>query len=236
MQKEIRATAFLLRQHFCAPSTKKLCAIWEASELTFAAIERTIASWRRERNPAGIRQVSDRQEGGGRNRMAAKEFRAPAIFLDMDGSIADLYGVEGWLEALQSENAAPYADAQPLCDMAALRRVLQELKAQNYIIGIISWSSKTGSPKFHKAIRKAKLEWLQKHNLLDVCSHIHIQRYGTPKSAIAQRHTTLSPSAILIDDEARNRVEWWEHKGTAIDPTETNLIEELQKLAQARNT
>ena len=63
MQKEIRATAFLLRQHFCAPSTKKLCAIWEASELTFAAIERTIASWRRERNPAGIRQVSDRQEG-----------------------------------------------------------------------------------------------------------------------------------------------------------------------------
>lgn len=166
--------------------------------------------------------------------MAAKEFRAPAIFLDMDGSIADLYGVEGWLEALQSENAAPYADAQPLCDMAALRQVLEELKAQNYIIGIISWSSKTGSPKFHKAIRKAKLEWLRKHNLLDVCSHIHIQRYGTPKSAIAQRHTTLSPAAILIDDEARNRVEWWEHEGTTIDPTETNLIEELQKIAQTQ--
>lgn len=168
--------------------------------------------------------------------MAAKNnaANAPAIFLDMDGSIADLYGVEGWLEALQSENAAPYADAQPLCDMAALRRVLEELKAQNYIIGIISWSSKTGSPKFHKAIRKAKLEWLRKHNLLDVCSHIHIQRYGTPKSAIAQRHTTLSPAAILIDDEAQNRVEWWEHNGTAINPTETNLIEELQKIAQAQ--
>ena len=164
--------------------------------------------------------------------MAAKEFRAPAIFLDMDGSIADLYGVEGWLEALQSENAAPYADAQPLCDMAALRRVLEELKAQNYIIGIISWSSKTGSPAFHRAIRKAKLEWLRKHELFDLFSCIHIQRYGTPKSAIAQRHTTLSPSAILIDDEARNRVEWWKHEGTAIDPTETNLIEELQKLAQ----
>lgn len=166
--------------------------------------------------------------------MAAKrEMNAPAIFLDMDGSIADLYGVEGWLEALQSENAAPYADAQPLCDMAALRQVLEELKAQNYIIGIISWSSKTGSPAFHRAIRKAKLEWLRKHELLDVCSHIHIQRYGTPKSAIAQRHTTLSPAAILIDDEAQNRVEWWEHEGTAIDPTETNLVEELQKLAQA---
>lgn len=171
-----------------------------------------------------------------RNFAAAKEWRAPAIFLDMDGSIADLYGVEGWLEALQSENAAPYADAQPMCDMAALRRVLEELKAQNYIIGIISWSSKTGSPKFHRAIRKAKIAWLQKHNLLDVFSCIHIQKYGTPKSAIAQRHTTLSPAAILIDDEARNRVEWWEHEGTAIDPTETNLVEELRKLAQAQNT
>ena len=169
-----------------------------------------------------------------RNFAAAKEWRAPAIFLDMDGSIADLYGVEGWLEALRSENASPYADAQPMCDMAALRQVLEELKAQNYIIGIISWSSKTGSPKFHKAIRKAKLEWLRKHELFDLFSCIHIQKYGTPKSAIAQRHTILSSSTILVDDEARNRVEWWEHEGTAIDPTETNLVEELRKLAQAQ--
>lgn len=169
-----------------------------------------------------------------KNFAAAAEMRVPAIFLDMDGSIADFYGVEGWLEALRSENPAPYADAEPMCDMAALRRVLEELKAQNYIIGIISWSSKTGSPAFHRAIRKAKIAWLQKHNLLDVCSCIHIQRYGTPKSTIARRHTTLSPAAILIDDEARNRVEWWEHEGTAIDPTETNLVEELRKLAQAR--
>ena len=53
------AATFLPRQHFCAPSTKKLCAIWEVSELTFAGIERIIASWRREET----RQVSDRQEG-----------------------------------------------------------------------------------------------------------------------------------------------------------------------------
>ena len=40
----------------CAPSTKKLCAIWEVSELTFAAIERIIASWRRERKSTGGRE------------------------------------------------------------------------------------------------------------------------------------------------------------------------------------
>lgn len=158
--------------------------------------------------------------------------RAPAIFLDMDGSIADLYGVKGWLEALRSENPAPYADAQPLCDMAALRQVLQELKRQNYIIGIISWSSKTGSKEFHRAIREAKLNWLRRYNLLDLFAHIHIQKYGTPKSAIARRHTILSSSTILVDDEARNRMDWWEHEGYAIDPTETNLIEELQKIVE----
>lgn len=174
------------------------------------------------------------RKGKEENTMTAKF--TPAIFLDMDGSIANLYGVKGWLEALQGENPMPYAEAQPMCDMAALRQVLEELKAQNYIIGIISWSSKTGSKEFHKAIRAAKIAWLQRYNLLDVCSCIHIPRYGASKSAIARRHTTLSPSTILIDDEARNRADWLAHSGIAINPTETNVVEELQKLAQARNT
>ena len=33
------------------------------------------------------------------------------IVFDMDGTIADLYGVEGWLEMLEAENAAPYVEA-----------------------------------------------------------------------------------------------------------------------------
>lgn len=155
----------------------------------------------------------------------------PAIFLDMDGSIADLYGVEGWLEALQNEDASPYAVAQPLCDMAALRNVLQKLKAQNYIISIISWSSRTGSSAFHRAIRKAKLDWLRKYGLLELCSHIHIQKYGASKSAIARRHTILSTSTILVDDEAQNRTEWQAYGGIAINPAEENIVERLQNIA-----
>ena len=169
--------------------------------------------------------------------MAAKRKvnqHAPAIFLDMDGSIADLYGVKGWLEALQSENVSPYAEAQPLCDMAALRQVLIKLRRQNYIIGVISWSSKTGSSAFHHAVRKAKLEWLRKHKLLDLCSHIHIQKYGTSKSAIARRHTILSSSTILVDDEAQNRIEWRAHNGIAINPKEGNVVEKLRAFIDER--
>lgn len=94
----------------------------------------------------------------------------------------------------------------------ALRRVLEELKAQNYIIGIISWSSKTGSPKF------AKRNWSGSKNI--ICWMFALKVWNVK---ICYR-TTLSPAAILIDDIAWN-------DGTAIDPTETNLIEEL---AQAR--
>ena len=36
------------------------------------------------------------------------------INFDMDGTIADLYGVENWLEYLIAENTFPYANARPL--------------------------------------------------------------------------------------------------------------------------
>ena len=35
------------------------------------------------------------------------------VCFDMDGTIADLYGVNGWLEYLQAENPWPYLAARP---------------------------------------------------------------------------------------------------------------------------
>ena len=37
-----------------------------------------------------------------------------AIYFDMDGTIADLYGVDGWLDDLMNESTRPYAAAAPL--------------------------------------------------------------------------------------------------------------------------
>ena len=39
------------------------------------------------------------------------------IVFDMDGTIADLYGVDGWLKDLRAENPRPYEVAKPLYDM-----------------------------------------------------------------------------------------------------------------------
>ena len=56
------------------------------------------------------------------------------VCFDMDGTIADLYGVKGWLEYLQAENPWPYLAARPMCDMDALRDVLLKLKEQGWEI------------------------------------------------------------------------------------------------------
>ena len=44
------------------------------------------------------------------------------IWFDMDGTIADLYGVDGWLDNLINEDTRPYDIAKPLVNMAYLSR------------------------------------------------------------------------------------------------------------------
>ncbi len=65
-----------------------------------------------------------------------------AIYFDMDGTIADLYGVENWLDSLIHEQTKPYRVAKPLVNMRKLGRLLNLLKEQGYHIGIVSWLSK----------------------------------------------------------------------------------------------
>lgn len=67
------------------------------------------------------------------------------INFDMDGTIADLYGVENWLEYLINEDTTPYAVAEPLLRLSALARRLNNLQRMGYELAIISWLSKSGS-------------------------------------------------------------------------------------------
>ena len=44
------------------------------------------------------------------------------IWLDMDGTIANLYGDPNWLEKIRAYDASPYANALPLLNMSLLAR------------------------------------------------------------------------------------------------------------------
>lgn len=143
------------------------------------------------------------------------------IYFDMDGTIADLYAVENWLPRLRDEDATPYLEARPLCDMAILSELLTKAKAQGYGIGIITWLSKGATKAYKKAVRQAKKQWL--NNYLGVkLDEAHFIQYGTRKDYVAK-----DKKGILFDDDKRVRAKW---RGTAINPTEQNIIEILQEM------
>ena len=131
------------------------------------------------------------------------------IWFDMDGTIADLYGVNGWLDYLINSDVYPYANARPLLHLSTLARMLNQLQRKGYEIGIISWLSKSGTDEYNKAVTDAKIKWLKKHLASVQFDAIHIVKYGTPKEIFSS-----SENDILFDDEEKNRQNW---NGKAFD-------------------
>ena len=130
-----------------------------------------------------------------------------AIYFDMDGTIADLYGVAGWLDMLRSYDPAPYELAPALLHLATLARLLNHLQRKGYTLGIVSWLSKGSTAEYDEKVTRAKMNWLNKHLRSVQWNEIHIVKYGTPKSSVVN-----NPQGILFDDEEKNRIEW---NGTA---------------------
>ena len=60
-------------------------------------------------------------------------------YFDMDGTIANFYGVDGWLDCLTAHDPRPYAVAEPLFTAEQFAKIVQILQAQGFGIGIISW-------------------------------------------------------------------------------------------------
>lgn len=140
------------------------------------------------------------------------------INFDMDGTIANLYGVKDWLPKLMANDPTPYAIADPLVNLQALAHRLNNLQKKGYTICVISWLSKTTTPEYDEKVIRAKKEWLRVHLHSVKFDEINIVAYGTPKQTIGK--------GILFDDEAHNRNEWGEGAYT-----EKEIFEVLDRLA-----
>ena len=125
------------------------------------------------------------------------------ICFDMDGTIADLYSVEGWLENLIAEDVRPYREAKVLLNMNSLAKVLNKLQKQGHEIVVISWLSKCGSAEYDAKVTATKKAWLAKHLGSVKFDEINIVRYGVNKDSFRK-----SDSDILFDDEEQNREAW----------------------------
>ena len=138
------------------------------------------------------------------------------IWFDLDGTLANLYGVENWLSMLRASDPTPYIVARPLVNLSALARVLNRLRHEGYEIGVISWTSKTGTPAYNAEVAAAKYAWLAKHLPSVDFDEIHIVPYGTPKQVFCH-----GPADILFDDEQPNRDNW---TGVAYDANDILAI------------
>lgn len=125
------------------------------------------------------------------------------IFFDMDGTIADLYGVDGWLKDLINKDVRPYREAKALVNLQALARVLNRLQKEGYKLAIISWLAKNSTTEYDSRVTETKKAWLNKHLASVHFDEIHIVKYGTAKQTFI--HTTQD---ILFDDEEQNRTNW----------------------------
>lgn len=149
------------------------------------------------------------------------------LVFDMDGTIADLYGVNGWLEDLRAENPRPYEIARPLYDMEVLNAILDLLKAQGWKIAVTTWLAKNSSATYDEMVRKAKIDWLKKYNFN--YDEIHLVKYGRTKADCTRKNGGLQ---ILIDDNEKIRKGW--HLGDTINANE-NIINALINLLKETN-
>ena len=144
------------------------------------------------------------------------------LVFDMDGTIADLYGVDGWLADLRAFNPRPYIMAEPMYDMIELVELLNELKEIGYRIAVTSWLSMNSTKEYDRMVRQAKRKWLERYNF--PFDEIHLVAYGTTKANCTRKNGGYQ---ILVDDNAKVRNGWT--LGDTIDANE-NILEELKKL------
>lgn len=124
----------------------------------------------------------------------------PTIALDLDGTLASLYDVKGWLEALTSHDASPYYNAGTLADMDYLNALVELYNDAGGHVCVVSWASKGNtSHDYFTATQAAKMLWLREN--LPAVKDVRIVEYGTPKYLVVKDVS----NTVLFDDERQNR-------------------------------
>ncbi len=128
------------------------------------------------------------------------------VYLDMDGTIFDLYGQDGWLEKLRSENAEVFGGDRRIITEERLRMFFP---ADEYDVRVLSMTPLGASKEYCEKVVEKKNEWLDKF-FPSITKRIY-RAYGHNKNL------KNSENAILVDDSEPIRNSW---RGIAINPAE----------------
>ena len=148
------------------------------------------------------------------------------LVFDMDGTIADLYGVDNWLDDLQNERTRPYEKCKPIYNEEVMNKLIASLKEVGYKIVITTWLAMNSTKEYKREVRKAKLNWLEKINF--DYDEIHLVQYGTTKADCTRKYKGIEQ--ILVDDNEEIRNGW--HLGRTIN-AKKDILKELEKLLKS---
>jgi len=142
------------------------------------------------------------------------------IWFDMDGTIADLYGVENWLEMLIAHDETPYAIAKPIVNLSVLARLMNKVQRKGFEICIVSALAKDSTAEYDEKVRNAKIKWLANHLKSVHFDEIRFVPYWYTKNDVN------TGADVLFDDEERHLEKW---TGTAVHASK--MIETLKVIA-----
>ena len=128
------------------------------------------------------------------------------VYLDMDGTIANLYGQENWLARLLKEEDELFATCEPMTTEEVIFRVFPK---NQFKVKILSMTPKDVSKAYCEKVIAEKNEWLDKF-----FPHI-TERYYLPYGE--NKNLKNSAKAILVDDSEKIRSNF---KGLALNPTD----------------
>lgn len=148
------------------------------------------------------------------------------IWLDMDGTVADLYNRNNWLQELQTEQEIFYK-LKPLFDMYDFIQIQREMR-EKVEFNIVTWTPMEATYKYHENCKSQKLEWVRTH--MAYITQFFALPYGTPKQVVINDRAGIH---ILIDDNPEV-IETWEqagHRGelVTIERTALDILKELQE-------
>ena len=128
------------------------------------------------------------------------------VYLDMDGTIANLYAIQNWLERLINEDQNIFKECDPLITENDLFNLFPQ---SEYDITILSMTPYKCSKSYHDNVIAQKNYWLDKHFPL-LKKRIY-KKYG------GNKNLKNSENAILIDD---NEIIRKNFKGIALNPVD----------------
>ena len=126
------------------------------------------------------------------------------VYLDMDGTIAGLYDIAGWLPRLRNEDSHIFEECRPMISEAKLYEYFPKDK---YDIRSCSMTPKGASKQYCQNVIAQKNKWLDEH--FPSLSKRYYLPYGSNKNY------KNSSSHILVDDNATIRENY---RGKALYP------------------